>query len=188
MTFNGFDAKFLKLADHVIDSEKIELLNKALLEVNWTTHEKHNHQLLSEVLNKQSLEPVSQSTALIKQEMETIKKVTSFDNIIDIFHAIVNESSCSQWFNQAQKKLSHGSPLSAHIIYYQLMVCQDLTVSECFEQEFNLSMRCCQFSEFTEGVRALLVDKDKKPQWFYKNIQTVESKLVDWFFTTIKRK
>ena len=67
------------------------------------------------------------------------------------------------------------------------MACQGLSVTECFIKEFNLSLRCCQFAEFCEGVRALLVDKDKQPQWFYKNIAAVAEKQVKWFFTDIKQ-
>ena len=99
---------------------------------------------------------------------------------------MVEGETSSVWFNKAQRKLSHGTPLSAHIIYQQLSNCQALTLSECFEQEFNLSIRCCQFSEFTEGVRALLVDKDKQPNWLYKNVESVDKQQVAWFFTTFE--
>jgi hypothetical protein len=45
-----------------------------------------------------------------------------------------------------------------------------------------LSLRCCQQSEFSEGVRALLVDKDKNPQWRYDNINDIDHKTIEWFF------
>lgn len=187
MTFNGHDATFLKLADHIINSENIALVNESLLDVAWTTNEKTNHLMLTDIINKFSLSAEQQSEAFIENEIATIQKVTSFDNIIAIYQAIVSEKTTSDWFRQAQKKLSHGSPLSAHIIYQQLMACQGLSVTECFIKEFNLSLRCCQFAEFCEGVRALLVDKDKQPQWFYKNIAAVAEKQVKWFFTDIKQ-
>ena len=186
MTFNGLDARFLKLAEHIVNSDKIDYLNDSLLEINWTATEKNNHQLLSELLNKHDIGAFSRNKALIEQEIETIQSVSSFDNIIDIYNAIVNTEISSEWFSKAQSKLRHGSPLSAHLIYHQLINCQHLSITECFEQEFNLSVRCCQFSEFSEGVRALLVEKDKQPQWFYKNIESVEEKLVNWFFTKIQ--
>lgn len=190
MTFNGFDAKFLKLADHFVHSGKIDSLNESLLDIHWTINERNNHKLLSELLAKNSLAPDNHQHAVIEKEIELIKSVTSFDNIVDIYHAILNqknnEITNSEWFRKAQSKLRHGSPLSAHIIYRQLMACQHLSITECFEQEFNLSLRCCQFSEFSEGVRALLVDKDKQPKWFYKEISEVEEKQVEWFFTPVK--
>lgn len=190
MTFNGYDAKFLKLADHIIDSDKIDFINQALLEINWTTSEKNNHQLLSELLNKNILAADNLQLGVIENEIETIKTVTAFDNIVDIYNAILNQKdndkTNSEWFSKAKSKLKHGSPLSAHIIYRQLLNCQGVSLSECFQREFNLSVRCCQFSEFSEGVRALLVDKDKQPKWFYKEISAVKEKQVEWFFTPIQ--
>lgn len=188
MTFNSFDAKFLKLADHIIHSDKIDVINQALLEINWTINENNNHQLLSELLSTNNLATDNQHDGVIEKEIAIIKKVTAFENIVDIYNAIIDVKSNSEWFLKAQSKLKHGSPLSAHIIYNQLITCQGLSITECFEQEFNLSIRCCQFSEFTEGVRALLVDKDKKPQWLYKNIESVDEKHIEWFFTPIQSK
>lgn len=40
-----------------------------------------------------------------------------------------------------------------------------------------------QHTEFYEGVRALLVDKDKNPQWKHKNVNEVARDEVEWFFT-----
>ena len=37
-------------------------------------------------------------------------------------------------------------------------------------------------TEFYEGVRALLVDKDKNPQWKHSNVNEVTSEDVAYFF------
>lgn len=187
MTFNGADAKRLKLADYVIDSEHIDVLVNALLQLELTMNEGDNHQRISALLNSYSAQSKVQNVGLIDNEIRKIQKVTAYDNVVDIYHAIVNEKTSSAWFNKAQQKLSQGSPLSAHIIYQQLKNCQALTLAQCFEKEFNLSIRCCQFSEFTEGVRALLVDKDKQPNWLYNNIETVDNQQVAWFFTAFEK-
>ena len=75
--------------------------------------------------------------------------------------------------------------MSLHLIYHQLNKCAGLSLKACFEKELNLSSRCCQHIEFAEGVRALLVDKDKKPQWKYNHINKVDLQEVDWFFSPI---
>ena len=36
--------------------------------------------------------------------------------------------------------------------------------------------------EFFEGVRALLVDKDKNPKWSHKHVNEVKKEEVDFFF------
>jgi hypothetical protein len=39
------------------------------------------------------------------------------------------------------------------------------------------------FGEFEEGVRALLIDKDHRPQWLYKNIVDVPRSVIDAHFS-----
>ena len=38
-------------------------------------------------------------------------------------------------------------------------------------------------TEFYEGVRALLVDKDKNPMWKHKNVHDITNADVQYFFT-----
>ena len=105
-----------------------------------------------------------------------------------MYNAILALNTDNDWLQRAQAKLKKGSPLSAMIIYRQLMMSKHFTLAECFSSELNLSLRCCQYQEFSEGVRALLVDKDKKPQWAYDDIKEIPIELLDWFFIPIARK
>ena len=43
--------------------------------------------------------------------------------------------------------------------------------------------RCMQHNDFYEGVRALIIDKDNKPNWIPNSIEDVKSKDIDHFFT-----
>ena len=40
-----------------------------------------------------------------------------------------------------------------------------------------------QQPDFVEGVRALLIDKDKKPQWHFKDSTHISSSLLESLFT-----
>lgn len=42
-----------------------------------------------------------------------------------------------------------------------------MDVKECFEMEFKVAAGLVDHTEFFEGVRALLVDKDKQPKWLF---------------------
>ena len=189
--FNGVDAKLLGLTDYIIDSDKFEDIEKKLLNINWEG-ERKNHQLLNNALVDLSSEEIEQSESLIVKHQTIIAELTKADNITDIYQAIIEydltekkDNIDNKWLQQAQKKMQNGSPLSCVLIYQQLKRSQKHTLSQCFESELNLSLRCCQEKEFSEGVRALLVDKDKAPQWRYKNINDVDNKIIEWFFEPI---
>lgn len=187
MNFNGADAKELKLADYQIQSTSKQLILDEFINLPWADNNKENQQLLSELLNKYQTLYVEKSHSNILDHLAVIEKVTSASDIITIYHDVINENIESAWFNKAQQKIKHGSPLSINLIYHQLNKCAGLPLKVCFKHELNLSMRCCQHTEFFEGVRALLIDKDNQPHWKYNQISKVDPKEVDWFFTLVNQ-
>jgi len=180
--FNAADAKYIGLADVLVNSTDQQAIIDRLITVQWQDNEK-NPVLLSEVLTEFSANSETGLASNVKSNEALISRLTAYDNCVDIYHAIINEEFDDKWLQSAQKKLKNGSPLSAALIYQQLTSSKDFTLAECFASELNLSLRCCQYPEFSEGVRALLVDKDKTPNWRYENINNVPEETVDWFFT-----
>ena len=63
----------------------------------------------------------------------------------------------------AKDNLSSGCPVTAAITVEQIRRAKDLGVAECFQMELKIASRCIQLLGFPEGVRALLIDKDKQP-------------------------
>ena len=48
--------------------------------------------------------------------------------------------------------------------------------------EYKIAAGFFEHTEFFEGVRALLVDKDKQPQWHYKTVNQIKTADVAKFF------
>ena len=55
-------------------------------------------------------------------------------------------------------------------------------MAECFRMELDLAVKCGYFGEFSEGVRALLIDRDKCPKWRYSSVEVIDTKVLNWFF------
>jgi enoyl-CoA hydratase/carnithine racemase len=53
-----------------------------------------------------------------------------------------------------------------------------MSLKEVFEMEFKLSQGFVNHTEFFEGIRALLVDKDRKPKWSHRSVMDVKPKEV----------
>ena len=180
--FNAIDGQYLGLIDDVIPHETITHLKEQLIQVDWQTNERQNHLLLSKAIDACSQKHTNTHQSVFEKEQDFMASLASMDYIHDIYQAIMSTTFEKPMLEKAQHKLSKGSWLSAHLIFQQLSLCKGLTLSECFAHELALSLRCCQYPEFMEGVRALLVDKDQKPNWYAYAPDAIDSQLVQWFF------
>ncbi len=180
--FNASDAKYIGLADVIVRSTDHQAILARLLTTPWQGNIE-NAALLSQVLAEFSGDFDIEIESKVQQNEALISTLTDFDNGTDVYNAILNQEFDDKWLQSAQKKLKNGSPLSAMLIFRQLTLSKHLSLAACFASELNLSLRCCQFPEFSEGVRALLVDKDKSPNWHYDNIGEIADSTLDWFFS-----
>lgn len=51
--------------------------------------------------------------------------------------------------------------------------------------EYRMVMRCMESSDFKEGVRAMLVDRDMKPIWEPSQLQDVDRSRVTSYFDNL---
>lgn len=87
--------------------------------------------------------------------------------------------------HQAYETLMEYSPLSLKVITKALRLAQQApSLNAVLDADLAIATHFTQAnSDFDEGVRAQLVDKDKTPHWIYPNLASVPSDVVDAFFT-----
>ena len=56
------------------------------------------------------------------------------------------------------------------------------SLREVFQAEIQLVTNIVRHPEFAEGVRALLIDKDRKPAWQYKSSREIPADVLNTFF------
>jgi len=184
-SMNCEDARFVGLGDYYVKhSYKSDMIEKLLL-TKWGKTKSLNHDKLSEVLqgfqNISGKPPVSE----VKNHIDSISKMSNFNTLVDKVNYVLNIDIEDKWFNRAQKGLSHGSPFSAHLVYQQLKHAKGLSLGDCFRQELSMSVQCGRFGEFKEGVRALLIDKDGKPNWKFTDLNSVSQEHLAPFFESL---
>ena len=87
-----------------------------------------------------------------------------------------------KWLQRAKNGLASGSPLAIKWIFHQLELCKGLGLKTVFEKEVLLATTIIRHTEFAEGVRALLIDKDQNPDWQYKQLSEVSNDIIAPFF------
>jgi len=180
--FNGADAIYLGMADYFISSAYRTEIVPLLLNADWRPP-------ADEVINKVLIELQESSTAQCKliesncvKHKELIREATQQGSLPKIIHTIINQDSGCKWFHKAQRNLKYGSPTSAYLIHQQLLRTIGMNLEDIFTFEYNLAIACCSQGDFVEGVRALLIDKDRKPNWKYSTVETVDEQFINSFF------
>ncbi|GGD53482.1 enoyl-CoA hydratase/isomerase family protein [Lacimicrobium alkaliphilum] len=185
-SINAADAQYVGLADYLISQGSKDGFIEHLQQCEWTDAITWNHEKVSEVClqfaeESRSLTPDSN----IKAHQPLIEKVTQGKSLDEVINEIVSlEPGDDKWLSKAIATLKAGSPITACILFRQLQQGQGKSLEECFRMELGLSCRCGEVGEFQEGVRALLIDKDNKPEWKYPSVDRVPDSLIEHFFTS----
>jgi len=184
-SINAADAKFIDLADFYIPHDKRQQVVDALLSIRWGNTVVLNHQKLSDLLMSIETQTLNQQPAsqirLHQAPIAALANTPDLPAAIDAILAMPNEDS---WLGKAKASLRYGSPITAHIVYRLLQLGQSKILADSFRLELGLSVQCGKLGEFSEGVRALLIDKDQQPQWRYPDVQSVPETVIDELFSS----
>ena len=55
-------------------------------------------------------------------------------------------------------------------------------VEQSFQQDYRVSLACVAAHDFIEGIRAMIVEKDRKPAWQPDTLAGVTPDIVEWHF------
>uniref|UniRef100_A0A8C7FKH0 3-hydroxyisobutyryl-CoA hydrolase n=1 Tax=Oncorhynchus kisutch TaxID=8019 RepID=A0A8C7FKH0_ONCKI len=81
--------------------------------------------------------------------------------------------------------LAKMSPTSLKITFKQLQAGGTMSLQEVLVMEYRLSQACMKGSDFYEGVRAVLVDKDHSPKWSPSTLKEVSEQSVEDCFSSL---
>ncbi len=75
------------------------------------------------------------------------------------------------------------SPLSLLITNKLLELSTSLNLKQSLQLDYNIAINFLTSSDFQEGIRAQIVDKDKNPQWTY-TFDNINDEMIKKFFTS----
>ncbi|MCI06423.1 3-hydroxyisobutyryl-CoA hydrolase-like protein mitochondrial-like [Trifolium medium] len=94
--------------------------------------------------------------------------------------------SLDEWCLTTLQKIREASPLSLKVILRSIREGRFETLDQCLVREYRVSVRAISknvSSDFVEGVRARMVDKDFAPKWDPPSLKDVSEDMVDHYFS-----
>ncbi|KTD82856.1 enoyl-CoA hydratase/isomerase family protein [Legionella waltersii] len=86
------------------------------------------------------------------------------------------------WAVGVGNTLLQKSPLSLKVTLAQLINSRGLSLAECLKMDFDLAGHFMKGTDFYSGVRSVLINKDKNPQWKPNTLDAVKENMVVSYF------
>jgi enoyl-CoA hydratase len=116
-------------------------------------------------------------TSELAQRADDIDRIFSGAPVEAIVASL--ESTPGEWAGKARAALAQKSPKSLKLTLAAIRKARQLaSLQEALKVEYRLTVRLFEDGEFPEGVRALLVDKDRNPRWSPPDLAGVTDDLV----------
>jgi len=181
--FRAADALYCGLADHCLGSELIDELDQALNGTKWSDDPAAD---LDQLLNKRASQKIPGSE--IKAMRSAIDHHFSQPDMHRIRASLTAEEcpAFQDWAERTLAAIDAKSPLAMCVTLELLRQGRELSLADCFALELHLDAQWFADGDIMEGVRALIIDKDKDPKWNPPTLDEVSPARVAEFFADFR--
>lgn len=172
---NAADALFVKLADFAVPSSDYESLRTAISQSDGS------HDAITSVI-QQHHSNTGQQDSTLYSHLDRINALMAPTNMTELVAGFAKLDEADGWLYKSTKGLLRGCPMTLYLVREQIKRAKYMSLSEVFAMELIMSIQCVLHPDLAEGVRALLIDKDNKPQWSVGSVAEITPVMVDEFF------
>jgi enoyl-CoA hydratase len=134
---------------------------------------------VKKIINHWSI-AVPESTLLCHQsEIQSCFSKNSVEEIIETL-----EKYGTDWCTKTADILKKKSPTSLLVTLNAIRKGKNLDFDDCMKMEEKITQRMVQAHDFYEGIRAVIIDKDKNPRWQPEKLEEVKHQDVTDYFNS----
>ncbi|WP_460136032.1 enoyl-CoA hydratase/isomerase family protein [Pseudomonas sp. S1_E04] len=173
------DALYCGLANWYLDSARLADLDRKLDQLQW-----HDSALkdLQGVLAKLAVQQLpNPPLAALRPAIDHFFALPDIPSIVDQLQQVTVADSHA-WALDTVRLMQTRSPLAMAVTLHMLRRGRRLRLEQCFALELHLDRQWFERGDLIEGVRALIIDKDKTPRWNPPTLHGLDKAHVDSFF------
>ncbi|SDA56120.1 Enoyl-CoA hydratase/carnithine racemase [Pseudomonas sp. NFACC15-1] len=173
------DALYCGLADWYLDSRKLKQLDERLDRLEWHDTPLKDLQSLLAKLGQQQLP--APPLADLRPAIDHFFALPDVPSMVEQLRQVTVVNS-HEWALKTVDVLDSRSPLAMAVTLEMLRRGRHLSLEDCFALELHLDRQWFERGDLIEGVRALLIDKDKNPRWNPPTLEALDADHVASFF------
>ena len=168
------DCCYAGIATHFVESDRLAELEDALAAADLAAAP---DAAIAAVLDDVSSDP---GEAPLSERRAEIDRCFAGGSVEEILAALEREGS--DWAAETLKVLRTRSPTSLKITFRAIQRGATQDFDSVMRMEYRLSQACMAGPDFSEGIRALIIDKDNAPVWRPDSLDAVGTDLVESYF------
>ena len=162
------DALYCGLATHYVPQARLGQLASALGSVQWRQGEEFAQ--AAALLASFNASP---GEATLPSLQSAIDRCFGQDSVENIVAAL--KGAPQPWAQRALAAMNAASPLSLKLAFRQMSNGAGSELEQALTLEFRVIQHLLAGNDFYEGVRAVLLEKDKKPRWSAASLEQVSA-------------
>ena len=178
------DGLALGVLDYVMAHEQKAGVIDAVASLPWSGDAEADRALLTTLLAAQEqIDDLPGNLLRFRTEITELMRASyAADDFFTCFEAGLDQLPEDDWIDAARQTYHTGAAVTARIFHEQLARAQGMSLADTFRLELLIACQCARHPDFPEGVRALLVDKDRSPRWSYRSTAEVPAAYVEAHF------
>ena len=132
------------------------------------------------ILNK---EPINADFSQLAENKQFFKTAFASKNIVRIVEFL--SGSENKFANFALSQIKKNCPLAmSYTVEMLSRLSPKSKIEDALDLEYRFTSRAQEHGNFQEGIRAAIIDKDRKPKWKF-NINSIPSEVIDEFLKQV---
>lgn len=169
---NAADACFAGLADDLLPHSAHAAVLQDIAAAHWDGVQRSDAARLTRLLRRHPAPDAPASP--LHAHMARIDDLIAFDPLAAIVPRLAAlRGDADAWLARAAEGFATASPTSVVLAYEMQRRARNASLADVFRLEYQAALGCCAHHDFIEGIRALLVDRDRKPRWDPKTLAEV---------------
>jgi len=121
-------------------------------------------------------------TSEVARRLDSVRAIGHAGDVHDLRAALAREAGRDPWFDAALASFDLGSPTSLHVAFEHFRRGRGRSLHETLAADLQLARAFVRRHDFPEGVRAALIDKDRRPAWAPPTLDDVPHSAVAAYF------